>query len=53
MTRPFTLTARKGKLAGQTFELAEPKRYLIGRGDDCDLCLFGDTEFCTVSRHHC
>jgi pSer/pThr/pTyr-binding forkhead associated (FHA) protein len=53
MTRPFTLTARKGKFTGKTYELAEEKRYLIGRGDDCDLCLFGDTECCTVSRHHC
>jgi eukaryotic-like serine/threonine-protein kinase len=47
----ITLTALRGEMAGAEFVLEEPGRYLMGRADDCDLCLTGDG--CSVSRHHC
>jgi len=47
----ITLTALQGDMTGTEFVLEEPGRYLMGRADDCELCVTGDG--CSVSRHHC
>jgi pSer/pThr/pTyr-binding forkhead associated (FHA) protein len=49
----LTLTLRGGLRDGTTFELAEGREYLIGRGEGCDIWLGDAPEFGTVSRRHC
>ena len=53
MKTKFMLTVKNGGRAGETFEFAGRRRFIIGRGSDCDLRLPNDFEFLCVSRHHC
>jgi len=53
MGTKITLTVKNGKRAGETFEFAGRRRFIIGRGSDCELRLPNDFEFLCVSRHHC
>jgi pSer/pThr/pTyr-binding forkhead associated (FHA) protein len=47
----ITLTATQGQVKGHEFVLEKRGRYVIGRAEDCDLCLTGEVP--GVSRHHC
>jgi pSer/pThr/pTyr-binding forkhead associated (FHA) protein len=53
MMSTVTLTVKKGKLAGKTYEFDHPRVCRIGRSDDCEIRLPNDPEFLTVSRRHC
>jgi pSer/pThr/pTyr-binding forkhead associated (FHA) protein len=47
----ITLTAVEGALAGKKFVLGQRGCYIIGRADDCEICVAGD--LISISRHHC
>jgi pSer/pThr/pTyr-binding forkhead associated (FHA) protein len=51
MIERITLTVTEGPMTGQEYVLEGRGRHVIGRADDCDLCLIGD--LASVSRHHC
>jgi pSer/pThr/pTyr-binding forkhead associated (FHA) protein len=52
MSAKITFTAIQGGLEGREFTLAKRGRYIMGRAEDCDLCLYGGN-LSSVSRHHC
>jgi eukaryotic-like serine/threonine-protein kinase len=51
MLTRITLTATTGTQAGKELVLDKRGRYVIGRGDDCDICV--SDQWGSVSRHHC
>jgi serine/threonine-protein kinase len=53
MSASITLTVQNGSLAGKKYFFSEPRTYVIGRADDCDLQLPSGVEFRTISRRHC
>ena len=53
MTEQVTLTITNGRLEGHEYGLDEPRQYLIGRGEDCDLRLPREPGPLDISRHHC
>jgi eukaryotic-like serine/threonine-protein kinase len=48
-----TLTIKGGRLDGSEYVLDEPRTYLIGRAEGCDVRLPDDLVFRDVSRRHC
>jgi serine/threonine-protein kinase len=53
MVASVILRIKNGRLAGQTYELQGPGRFLIGRGQDCEIRLPHEQGFLSVSRQHC
>jgi pSer/pThr/pTyr-binding forkhead associated (FHA) protein len=53
MDRRITLTITEGGLSGKGFTLDQRGRYVIGRGDDCDIQLTAGSNLLGISRHHC
>jgi pSer/pThr/pTyr-binding forkhead associated (FHA) protein len=51
MLARIIFTAIDGGLQHKQFALTQRGRYVVGRAEDCDICLFGDLP--GVSRHHC
>jgi pSer/pThr/pTyr-binding forkhead associated (FHA) protein len=47
------LKIKNGKFVGKTYEFHGSRRFLIGRGEDCEIRLPHEPDFLTVSRHHC
>ncbi|MBW2621797.1 MAG: FHA domain-containing protein [Deltaproteobacteria bacterium] len=44
---------RRGEIKGKPGFFAQPARYLVGRGLDCDARIPDEADYQTVSRHHC
>jgi pSer/pThr/pTyr-binding forkhead associated (FHA) protein len=53
MVARVILKITNGKLVGQTYQLHGPGRFLIGRGQDCEIRLPHEPGFLSVSRQHC
>jgi pSer/pThr/pTyr-binding forkhead associated (FHA) protein len=53
MSARITLTVLHGGLDGTDFVIEKRGRYIVGRAEDCDLCLSGGSDLINVSRHHC
>jgi pSer/pThr/pTyr-binding forkhead associated (FHA) protein len=52
MSARITLTVLRGGLDGMEFVVEQRGRFVVGRAEDCDLCL-GGADLSSVSRHHC
>jgi pSer/pThr/pTyr-binding forkhead associated (FHA) protein len=52
MPTRISLTVTQGSLEGKEFVVTKRGRYVIGRAEDCDICLTG-TNAASVSRRHC
>lgn len=48
----ITLTPLQGNLENKDIVLYKRGRYIVGRAQDCDICLRGP-DLSSVSRHHC
>jgi len=48
-----TLTVTKGSVFGKEFILTNRGRFLVGRGQDCDIRLPAESIPSPISRHHC
>jgi pSer/pThr/pTyr-binding forkhead associated (FHA) protein len=53
MSARITLMVLHGGLDGMEFIMEKRGRYIVGRAEDCDLCLSGGADLASVSRHHC
>jgi pSer/pThr/pTyr-binding forkhead associated (FHA) protein len=53
MNAKITLAVVRGSLEGDEFTLDCNNRFLIGRGEDCDIKLPREVGPLDISRHHC
>ena len=49
----MTLRVANGRMAGSEFVFEAPTYCVVGRSNDCDVCLPRDYGHTDVSRHHC
>jgi serine/threonine-protein kinase len=53
MAARVTLTMTEGSLQGRKLVFTGPSRCIVGRANDCNLCLPSDIQNQVVSRRHC